>query len=604
MNTPRLTARLIADIYRVVGWKYAAYLCLMGLTGLTEAFSLASVVPLLTASGVGVQNQPTGGVGSLVMGLVAKLGLQPTTSTLALLVIAALFISTLLVLSQAYLGASLQTAYVLRWQQRLTSALFRSRWEHFQARRSGDLVNAIVTEAQRLGGAFYQAGLLLTGVVHGVLFLAVAALLSGATTAGVCAGGAVLFVATRPLIRRAYRVGTGISTENAELQSLTGELLSGAKLVKATATEDAAVGLIAGSADRLRRHLLDNAFDVQLVKGVFDFGAAAMAVALVVAGHAILRTDPAITLVVLAIFVRLMPKLAGVQFSLQSLALSLPAVELLQKVAAEAEAAAEPASNSPMPGTLASGPLALSLRGVAVRYGAVQAVAGVDLDVSAGSCVALVGGSGAGKSTLVDAILGLVPVTDGQISVNGVSLQTLPLASLRKRVGYMGQDTILYNGSIRDNLLWGRSGLADDDLAPAVRLAGADACIDKLPGGYDTAIGNGGALLSGGERQRLALARASLGAPGLLILDEATSALDAETERAVTEAVAALRASTTVILIAHRLSSARIADVICVMEDGRIVEMGAWDDLLQRRGRFHQLWQLQQTREQSTNVEA
>lgn len=242
------------------------------------------------------------------------------------------------------------------------------------------------------------------------------------------------------------------------------------------------------------------------------------------------------------------------------------------------------------------------MSGVSVHYGRVAAVSDVTLRIPAGACVALVGGSGAGKSTLVDAVLGLVPVTSGEIAVNGVSLQRLPLASLRRRTGYMGQDTVLYNSSIRDNILWGRSARSQEELDAAVRVAGADGFIRGLRDGYDSQVGDRGALLSGGERQRLGLARAVLGTPGLLILDEATSALDAESERLVTTAVAALKGRTTVIIIAHRLSSVRIADAICVMEKGEVVEHGSWDELIRRRGRLHQLWRLQHAAEQGANA--
>jgi ABC-type multidrug transport system fused ATPase/permease subunit len=171
-------------------------------------------------------------------------------------------------------------------------------------------------------------------------------------------------------------------------------------------------------------------------------------------------------------------------------------------------------------------------------------------------------------------------------------------------VGYVGQDTVLYNATVRENLLWGRAGCTTHELDAATRVAHAHHFIEAMASGYDTPIGDAGALLAGGERQRLALARAALGNPGLLILDEATSALDAETERAVTDAVAELKGRTTVIMVAHRLSTARVADTICVIEQGRVVEQGSWATLMARGGRFHELWTLQHTEGRSSHVEA
>ena len=338
---PKPFWRLLVDIRSVVGRKYWLYLGLVALTGLMEGISVASVVPLLAALGLGSTDPHSNGMLSRVaFALVDRLGLQPTIPSLGMVVVLALLLSSVLFLSQAYLGASLQTTYVYVWQRRLVSGIFGARWGYFLKHRQGDLVNALVTETQRLGGAFYQAGLLVTGVVHGVIFAVIAAVLSGATTLFVMVGGAVLFVLTRPVIQRAYRVGTGISRENAALQSAAGELIAGAKLVKATATELEARRVIEGIADRLRQHFQVNAFDIQAVKAVFDFGAAAMVASILIVNHAWLKSDPATTLVVLAIFVRLMPKLTGVQQSLQSLTTSLSAVQFLnEKVQALADLA-------------------------------------------------------------------------------------------------------------------------------------------------------------------------------------------------------------------------------------------------------------------------
>jgi ATP-binding cassette subfamily C protein len=596
--------RLLEDIYSVVGGRCVLYLVLLTGSGLVEALSVASVVPLLEAVGMSSGGSAAAGtLGTLTRSILVELGIAPTIPAISVVVLLALALSTTLFLGQAYLGARLQTEYVYRWQQRLTDAVFHARWPYFQQRRQGDLINTIITETQRLSGAFYQAGLLVTGMVHGIIFLSVSAALSGAATALVGAGAAGLFLATRPLIRRAHAIGAGIGRENAELQSLAGELVSGAKLVKATSTEAEAVSLITGAAGRLRHHVLANAFDVQIVKGVFDFGAAALAVGILVSSQLFLSVDAAVTVVVLAIFVRLMPKLTGLQHSFQALALSLPAVEVVHQVASEAEAQREVSASEALPPGLQHGPLSVSLRDVHVHYGSVPALAGVHLEIPAGSCVALVGGSGGGKSSLVDAILGLIPLSRGEIRIGNVPLAGLSLTSVRRRIGYIGQDPVLYNASIRDNIEWGKRHSTDAELRDALRLAGADRFVAALSRGYDTSIGDRGTLLSGGERQRLTVARAALGVPGLLILDEATSALDAETERAVIDAVARLKGVATVVIVAHRLSSVRIADTICVVEGGRIVEQGTWDGLMRREGRLHQLWRLQHA-DQNVNAEA
>lgn len=583
--------RLFSDIWSVVGTRYALYLCLLALTGLLEGLTLASVVPLLAAIGIGEGGSGVGGVVSrTVLGLLDWLGFGVSVPAIAALILTSLFFSTVVFLAQAYMGISLQTTYVSRWQKRLLSGIFAAKWGLFLKTRNGDLINSVVTETQRLGGAFYQTGLLLTGLLHTAIYMALAAMLSGLTTLGVIAGGAFLFLVTRPLIQRAYRIGAGISHENAELQVKTGEFVGSAKLLKATATESEALRVLGGIIQRLRKHTLANGFDAQIVKGIFDFGAAAMVASILVISRSVLDIDAAVILVILAIFVRLIPKLTGLQQSLQSLTSSLPAVANLNEIARTIEAEAEISSEAALPEALARGPLAVSLRNISVSHDDFEVISNLSLTIPAGACIALVGRSGAGKSTLVDAVLGLVPIsTGGSISVNGIDLAQLPLRGLRRRIGYMGQETMLYNSTIRGNILWSQPQHSDEALMAAAALAAADGFISQLPQGLDTMVGDRGGRLSGGERQRLGLARALLGSPGLLVLDEAASALDAETDAAVTRALELLKGKVTMIVISHRLSSVRMADYIYVLDKGQIVESGAWAELQGSKGQFSRL---------------
>jgi len=238
----RAIRSLFTDIWSVVGARYALYLCLLALTGLLEGLTLASVVPLLAAIGIGEGGVGVGGVVSrTVLNLLGWLGLEVSVPTIAALLLTSLLLSTAFFLAQAYVGVSLQTGYVCRWQQRLLNGIFLAKWELFLKTRNGDLINSVVTESQRLGGAFYQTGLLLTSLLHSIIYLSLATMLSGLTTLAVIAGGAILFLITRRLILRAYHIGKGISHENAELQVKLGEYIGSAKLLKATATENAAL---------------------------------------------------------------------------------------------------------------------------------------------------------------------------------------------------------------------------------------------------------------------------------------------------------------------------------------------------------------------------
>ncbi|MES1199649.1 MAG: ABC transporter ATP-binding protein [Pseudomonadota bacterium] len=236
---------------------------------------------------------------------------------------------------------------------------------------------------------------------------------------------------------------------------------------------------------------------------------------------------------------------------------------------------------------------AIEFDGVSFSYGEAPALENVSFKVRAGETVALVGPSGAGKSTVFNLLPRLYDVTDGAVRIDGVDVRDATLASLRQSMALVAQEAALLNDTIRANIALGRRGASEVDIVEAARAAAAHDFIISLSKGYDTQVGERGANLSGGERQRIALARAFLRNAPILLLDEATSALDAESEAKVQEALKRLTAGRTTLIIAHRLSTVRDADRILAFDNGRIVEMGAHDDLIARGGLYARLNRLQ-----------
>jgi len=222
-----------------------------------------------------------------------------------------------------------------------------------------------------------------------------------------------------------------------------------------------------------------------------------------------------------------------------------------------------------------------------------QVLTDVDFEVPVGSVVALVGPSGAGKTTLVDLLARFYDPTDGRITIDDVDLREYSIRSLRSKMGIVSQDTVLFHDTVRANIAYGRPDVPLELVERAARMANAHEFIVQLPEGYDTVLGERGTRLSGGQRQRLAIARAVLRDPPILIFDEATSALDSESERLVQQATEQLLEGRTVFIIAHRLSTVRRADQILVLRDGRIVERGRHEDLLERGGQYRRLYDLQ-----------
>lgn len=218
---------------------------------------------------------------------------------------------------------------------------------------------------------------------------------------------------------------------------------------------------------------------------------------------------------------------------------------------------------------------------------------GINLRVAKGKMIALVGQSGAGKTTLVDLLPRFYDVTSGEILVDGLDIRQAKIADLRGLFGIVSQEPILFNDTVRNNIVFGKADISQERLEEAARVANAHDFIARLPQGYDTVIGDRGSKLSGGERQRLTIARAVLKNPPVLILDEATSSLDSESERLVQDALAKLMKDRTTIVIAHRLSTIQNADEIIVMSEGRIAERGIHAALIQQGGIYSKLVELQ-----------
>ncbi|MBR4958383.1 MAG: ATP-binding cassette domain-containing protein, partial [Phascolarctobacterium sp.] len=217
----------------------------------------------------------------------------------------------------------------------------------------------------------------------------------------------------------------------------------------------------------------------------------------------------------------------------------------------------------------------------------------VSFSATPGQVVALVGPSGAGKSTVASLLPRFYDVTGGSIVIDGLDIRDVTMESLREQVGIVPQETMLFNGSVYDNILYGRLDATEEEVMAASKAANAHNFITELPNGYDTQLGDRGVNISGGQRQRIAIARAILKNPQILILDEATSALDTESERVVQEALDRLMVGRTSFVIAHRLSTIKNADKILVMEKGKIVEEGNHDELMAKDGLYAHLYQIQ-----------
>jgi ATP-binding cassette subfamily C protein len=552
-------------------WKLPLLALLTFASALLEGATVASLLPLLSSFGEATSG-PTDRISKTFSGLIEALGFAATPQSIATLIVFLIASSAAAFLAQSYLAGRLQAFYVASWQRRMFSAFLAADYDFFVSRRTGDLVAAIANEPGRIGLVFSQLNLIAAALLFVFVQIVISLFIAPIVVGLLLFFGVLLFGLTRWWALRAMAFGSEQTALNADLMADTAEIIGGAKFVKATATEDRAYDRLAVTVNRMEAVSFGNAFDAQIVRAIFEYSGGLLVVALLYAGPRFLTVDVSSILVIIAIFVRLFPRITGLRQSLQIVDFHMPAFKEAVRLLREAELTHEVVPRTPPAGWPSDRAVSIVVDNVSVRLGSRTVLDRVDVEIPAGAFVALTGQTGSGKTTLLDCVLGLRKPTSGTVRIDGHPLDLLPTAVWRRDVGYLGQDPILFNSSIRENLRWIKPQTTDQEIYAALEAAAAD-FVRRLPNGLDTLVGDHGGRLSGGERQRIALARALLGHPRLLVLDEATSALDAETEEIVTRALAKLKGSITIVAITHRPALVREADFVINLHNGKAERM-------------------------------
>ncbi len=591
-SSTALAWRLLRSVVRYSRREVAAVVALTLATGAASGVGLVMLVPLLGLTGLDVGEGSVGQISAAVGVAFDAVGLRPSVPVVLLLYVVVVSVQALLQRTTAIRSVLLYQGFVRSLRRRIYAAIVHARWTFFARQRSADATHALTQEVERVGGVASALVGFVSRIIQTSILMALALFVSPWATLVALASGLVLSALMARATAAGRAKGQEVSEAYQSLFATIGEHLAGMRVSKSHATEAAhqdrfaeRTERTAGSMAAVARHQATTSVYLQVGSAVIlgvVFWFALEVLALPLAG----------ILLLLYVFARLVPLVTGLQRQVVGIVQQLPAFERIEELVTRYESNAE-AAGGPAPLPLHR---SLRLEDVAFRYDdapATPPLAGVSLTLRAGTTTAIVGPSGAGKSTLADLLVGLVTPTTGRVSVDDVALEGANVAAWRRSIGYVHQDTFLFHDTIRENLRLVRQDADDDAIRVALSAAAAD-FVHALPDGLDTVVGDRGVRLSGGERQRIALARALLRQPALLVLDEATSSLDAESEAAIQQALDRMSGQRTIVVIAHRLSTVRAADVIHVLEAGRVVQSGTWSELIAvRGGRFRALCEAQ-----------
>jgi ATP-binding cassette subfamily C protein len=558
----------------------------------TEGVALVLLLPLLAVAGMNFGGSSMASrLGADAQRMLAGAGVPPW---LWLPVVLGIFLATgavrsLLRRKQTMLVFATMTRTELELSRRVYESVVKAQWGFLVRQRAGRLTHLLTGELRRVTEAIVALLTLINVGCLTLLYLAVALKLSAPMTLLVAAMGGVLMLLQRGSLERARVSGNELGESIGEVFAATEEHLLNLKSVKTYNNEDRDVRLFGALCEEVARRTAGTARHQTASDSWFEAGSlAALGVAIFLALR-VLHVQAATMLLLLAIFMRLMPQLASLQSQVHRMASVLPAFDHVLAIEAECLANAEPVALAGGTGAAAELSLRRELRMEDVWFAYRSSereprfvLRGIDLAIEAGTVTAVTGPSGAGKSTIADLSNGLLLPTRGRLLLDGQVLDPAMMREWRSRVGYVGQDTVLFHQGVRENLLWARPEATEDELREALLMAAAG-FVYELPGGLESVVGDRGILLSSGQRQRISLARALLRRPALLILDEATNALDVENEArildAIRDAVRERRGELTVLMIAHRTSAVRRADRIFELEDGRVGRAGAWEEL-------------------------
>jgi ATP-binding cassette subfamily C protein len=547
----------------------AAAVTALLLAGIAEGIGLSALFPLLRVAGdlrSGIAEDPSG-PGRVLVGLFARVGVAPTLEALlAVIVLATAVKSALSLLANRQVGY-IVAGVATDLRVALIRALLRARWPYFVGQPVGGLANAVATETTRAATAYLHGTTVIAFLIQGIVYAVLAFLVSWQAALGAVAAGLGVLVLVNRLVRAARRAGARQTRLMRSLVSRLADLLQSVKALKSMGREPVAGRLLmddtVGLDDALRREV----FSREALRSLQE-----LAITIVVAAGVYLAVTGAelpfsSVLVMTFMIARALVGLGKVQRQYQQMLTCESAFWAVERAVGEAEEQRETSVGARQPRLRRH----VHLSRVTFAHDGEPVLRDVSVTVPAGLITVVVGPSGAGKTTVVDLVTGLLQPHQGEVWIDDVPMAQIDRAAWRRTIGYVPQETLLLHESILRNVTLGDPSLTEADAEHALRAAGAWDFVTALPDGIHGTVGERGGRLSGGQRQRLAIARALVHRPVLLILDEATSALDTESEAEICASLQRLRGQLTILAVSHRPALMEAADRVYRLGDGAAV---------------------------------
>lgn len=464
-------------------------------------------------------------------------------------------------------------------------AFAHAKWSSIITKRRSDIANALSNELKTINMGSQMLLQLATTLPMLVGQLLVCAFISPEGTLAAIVVGALFLLFLRPINKKLGNFTQSLNELLKDSLSDVHEHLSGIKEVKSYGAEAVHIERFASKTKWTMEKYLNFVKLFTRSSFIYNSGTFVLVAVFIFLSLTVFNEGLVRLIILIVVFLRIWPIFSGLQMSLQLMMIMFPAWESFSNCMSDLESEREEylVEKTTKPLKMTSG---INISELSFSYYPDQpsVLDDINFTIPVSSSIAITGHSGSGKSTLVDIILGLLTPTKGDIFIDGTPLRPEMIPSWRRSIGFVPQETFLFRGTIKDNLLWARPTASESELHHALDLAAASDFINELPNGLNTHLGDRGARLSVGQRQRIALARALLRQPALLILDEATSSIDTENEKKIHEAMEGLHGKLTILTIAHRISTIKKADEIIVLDRGCLIEKGTFDELIKKPG--------------------